>query len=62
MAPAKAIESFANDTVVSSLAHGAAAPIAWSADISSAVGKFGSDNDSESLIKALVAASDKVLG
>ncbi|WP_022883436.1 ABC transporter substrate-binding protein [Glaciibacter superstes] len=57
-----AISSFANDTVVSSLAHGAAAPIAWSADISSAVGKFGSDKDSDSLIKALVAASDKAQG
>lgn len=57
-----AIESFANDTVVSSLAHGAAAPISWSGDISSAVGKFGADKDADSLIAALVAASAKALG
>ncbi|WGD37249.1 ABC transporter substrate-binding protein [Lysinibacter sp. HNR] len=54
-----AIESFAEDTVVSSLAHGAAAPIAWSADISSAVGKFGSDKNQQALITALVAAANK---
>lgn len=57
-----AIESFANDTVVSSLAHGAAASISWSGDISSAVGKFGADRDADSLVAALVAAADKALG
>ncbi|TQO22081.1 ABC transporter substrate-binding protein [Paramicrobacterium agarici] len=56
-----AMESFANDTIVSSLAHGAAAPIAWSSDISSAVGKFGSDRDKDALIQALVAAAESAL-
>jgi glucose/mannose transport system substrate-binding protein len=57
-----AIKSFAEDTVVSSLAHGAAASISWSGDISSAVGKFGTDKDTDSLVTALVAAADKALG
>jgi len=48
--------------VVSSLAHGAAANISWSGDISSAVGKFGTDKDAASLVSALVAAADKALG
>ncbi|WP_166999208.1 ABC transporter substrate-binding protein [Paramicrobacterium fandaimingii] len=56
-----AMTSFADDTIVSSLAHGAAAPIAWSSDISSAVGKFGSDRDQEALITALVAAAESAL-
>lgn len=56
-----AIESFAKDTVVSSLAHGAAAKISWSTDISSAVGKFGTDHDTAALQAALVAAADKAL-
>ena len=38
-----AIASFAEDTVVSSLAHGAAASTGWSSAISTAVAKFGSD-------------------
>lgn len=57
-----AIKSFAEDTVVSSLAHGAAASISWSGDISSAVGKFGADRDASSLVSALVAAVAKALG
>jgi glucose/mannose transport system substrate-binding protein len=57
-----AIKSFASDTVVSSLAHGAAAPISWSGDISSAVGKFSSDRDADSLVRGLVDAADKALG
>ena len=56
-----AIKSFAEDTVVSSLAHGAAASISWSGDIASAVGKFGTDKDVDSLVSALVAAADKAL-
>lgn len=56
-----AMVSFANDTIVSSLAHGAAAPIAWSSDISSAVGKFGSDRDKDALITALVSAAESAL-
>ncbi|MBV0895861.1 ABC transporter substrate-binding protein [Microbacterium sp. NC79] len=57
-----AMESWAADTIVSSLAHGAAAKISWSSDISSAIGKFGSDSDAKALQTALVAAADKALG
>tara|TARA_R110002020_G_scaffold475905_2_gene714066 strand:+ start:37477 stop:38763 length:1287 start_codon:yes stop_codon:yes gene_type:complete len=57
-----AITSFGEDTVVSSLAHGAAASIAWSGDISSAIGKFGADRDAASLLSGLVAAADKAQG
>lgn len=57
-----AIESFAKDTVVSSLAHGAAASIAWTGDISSAIGKFGTDKDADALKKALVDAAAKAQG
>jgi len=57
-----AIESWASDTVVSSLAHGAAAKISWSTDISSAVGKFATDKDGSSLQSALVSAAEKALG
>jgi glucose/mannose transport system substrate-binding protein len=53
-----AIQSFAEDTIVSSLAHGAAASIPWQADISSAVGRFGSDRDADALIGALVTAAE----
>ncbi len=57
-----AIESFGKDTVVSSLAHGAAAKISWSTDISSAIGKFGTDKDAAGLKKALVDAAAKAQG
>ncbi|MFT4230219.1 MAG: ABC transporter substrate-binding protein [Microbacterium sp.] len=57
-----AIASFASDTIVSSLAHGAAAKISWSTDISSAVGKFATDRDGAALQEALVAAAAKALG
>ncbi len=57
-----AIESWTTDTVVSSLAHGAAAKISWSTDISSAIGRFGTDKDAASLQSALVAAATKALG
>lgn len=56
-----AMESWASDTIVSSLAHGAAAKISWSSDISSAIGKFGSDSDADALKTALVAAAEKAL-
>jgi len=57
-----AIASWTSDTVVSSLAHGAAAPVSWSSDISSAVGKFGTDGDVDSFVSALTAAATKALG
>ena len=40
-----AIKDFSQDTIVSSLAHGAAVPVAWLNDLSTAVSKFGGDND-----------------
>jgi glucose/mannose transport system substrate-binding protein len=54
-----AIASFTQDTVVSSLAHGAAANIGWSAAISKAVSKFGTDRKAEAFRKALVRAFDE---
>lgn len=57
-----AIKSFASDTIVSSLAHGAAAKISWSTGISSAIGKFGSDRNATALQSALVAAAKTALG
>ncbi len=54
-----ALESFADDTIVSSLEHGAAAEVSWLTDISSAIGKFGSDRDTSSLQTALSDAAQK---
>ena len=48
-----AIASFADDTVVSSLAHGAAASSGWSAAISKALSKFATDRHSGALVNAL---------
>ncbi|MGN6577633.1 MAG: ABC transporter substrate-binding protein [Nocardioides sp.] len=52
-----AIKAFAQDTIVPSLAHGAAAPVAWLNDITSAVGQFGTTNDVGQFQDALVAAA-----
>jgi glucose/mannose transport system substrate-binding protein len=49
-----AIASFANDTVVSSLAHGAAARVGWSTAISTAVTKFGQDRHPDALVNTLI--------
>ncbi|MGA8046701.1 MAG: ABC transporter substrate-binding protein [Dermatophilaceae bacterium] len=57
-----AIESFANDTIASSIAHGAAVPLAWLDDISTATAKYYSSKDGEVYVTDLVAASDKALG
>ncbi|WP_375386334.1 ABC transporter substrate-binding protein [uncultured Microbacterium sp.] len=57
-----ALKSFATDTIVSSLAHGAAAKLSWSADIGSAVGQFATDKNVATFQTALVAAADKALG
>jgi glucose/mannose transport system substrate-binding protein len=51
-----AIASFAEDTVVSSLAHGAAASTAWSGAISTAVARFGDDRKAEVLRRQLLRA------
>jgi len=53
-----AIKSFANDTIVSSLAHGAAAPAAVLSDITDAISKFSAGSSSvEELQAALVTAT-----
>lgn len=54
-----AIESWANDEIVSSLAHGAAASVSWLTDVTAAVSKFGSNNDVAELQKDLAAAAEK---
>ena len=51
-----AIASFAEDTVVSSLAHGAAASTGWSSAISTAVSKFATDRKAEALRRELLRA------
>jgi glucose/mannose transport system substrate-binding protein len=57
-----AIEAFASDEIVPSLAHGAATPIAWLNDITSAVGQFGSTEDVAGFQDALVAAAQNHVG
>lgn len=52
-----AMADFKSNTIVPSLAHGAAAPIAWLTDITSAVGKFGTDLNVATLQKQLVTAA-----
>ena len=57
-----AIESWGGDTVVSSIAHGAAASNAWKADMSSAIGRFVTDGNADALQSGLVAAAASALG
>jgi glucose/mannose transport system substrate-binding protein len=54
-----AIEDYAQDDIVSSLAHGAAAPIAWLTDVTSAVAKFGANQDVDELQDGLAEAAEK---
>jgi glucose/mannose transport system substrate-binding protein len=54
-----AVESWTNDEIVSSLAHGAAASVSWLTDITAAVAKFGSNSDVAELQEGLVAAAEK---
>ena len=57
-----ALRSFAEDTIVSSLTHGAAADIAWSSSISDAVSRFGTDRDADAFRQGLLAAAASALG
>ncbi len=57
-----AMASFAEDTVVSSLAHGAAVKISWLNDITSAIGQYVSTKDGAALQSALTDAQTKALG
>ncbi|WP_226961939.1 MULTISPECIES: ABC transporter substrate-binding protein [Streptomyces] len=56
-----AVESFAQDTIVSSLAHGAAAPVSWLTDITAAISEFGSGGDVASLQEDLAATAESQL-
>ncbi|GAB96735.1 glucose/mannose transport system substrate-binding protein [Kineosphaera limosa] len=59
----KAMESFKNDTIVSSLAHGAAAPVAVSTQINQAVVKFTQGaSDLAGFQKELVTATASLKG
>ncbi|MFO7193751.1 MAG: ABC transporter substrate-binding protein [Thermocrispum agreste] len=53
-----AIESYKNDTIVPSLAHGAAASVKWSTAITEAVSSFSANKDKAKLIDALVKAAE----
>lgn len=57
-----AIEAFAQDEIVPSLAHGAAAPVAWLTEISSAVGQFGGSGDVATFQESLVTAAETHAG
>jgi glucose/mannose transport system substrate-binding protein len=54
-----AVESWGNDEIVSSLAHGAAVSVSWLTDVTAAVSRFGSKKDVAGLQEALAAAADK---
>ncbi|MDN5797122.1 MAG: extracellular solute-binding protein [Intrasporangium sp.] len=54
-----AMKSFKDDTIVSSIAHGAAVSLAWNADISTAISKFYVSKDEAQLVTDLVAAAKK---
>ncbi len=55
----QAIESYANDEIVSSLAHGAAVNVSWLTDVTAAVAKFGSDGDVAGLQGGLAQAAEQ---
>jgi len=57
-----AMASFAKDTVVSSLAHGAAVKVSWLNDVTSAIGQYVSTKDAKTLQDALQTAQTKGLG
>lgn len=57
-----ALTSFAEDVIVSSLAHGAAADVAWSSAISDAVSRFGIDRDVDAFRQGLLDAAASSLG
>ncbi|WP_130866167.1 ABC transporter substrate-binding protein [Acidipropionibacterium timonense] len=54
-----AMKDFKSLKIVSSIAHGAAVPLAWSSEINTAMSKFYQDKNTDNLASALVAAHDK---
>jgi glucose/mannose transport system substrate-binding protein len=57
-----AMKDFKSNTIVSSIAHGAAVSLAWNTDMSTAISKFHANRDANTLVKDLVAAAKKNLG
>ena len=57
-----AMEAFKSNTIVSSIAHGAAVSLAWNADMTTAISKFYTTKDDATLVTDLVAAAKKNLG
>lgn len=57
-----AIESFSKDTVVPSLAHGAAVSVGWLTDITTAVSQFSSQGDVAQLQSQLASAAQSNQG
>ena len=55
----KAMKDFKEKKIVSSIAHGAAVPLAWSSEINTAMSKFHQDKNTDNFVSALVAAHDK---
>lgn len=56
-----AMESFKNDKIASSIAHGAAVSLSWNTDISTAISKFYASRNADTLVSDLVAAAAKNL-
>lgn len=54
-----AITDFSQDKIVSSLAHGAAVPVAWLNELSTAVSKFGGDGNVAALQDSAAATAGK---
>lgn len=54
-----AIKDFSSDTIVSSLAHGAAVPVSWLNELSTAVSKFGGPQDVDALQKSAASIAEK---
>ncbi|AXE37974.1 ABC transporter substrate-binding protein [Acidipropionibacterium virtanenii] len=55
----KDFKDSSNVKIVSSIAHGAAVPLAWSSEINTAMSKFYQDKSTDNLVKSLVASHDK---
>lgn len=57
-----AMKDFKENKIVSSIAHGAAVPLAWNTDMSTALSKFYAGRNADQLVTDLVAAAKKALG
>ena len=53
-----ALQSFQNDAIASSIAHGAATSNAWLGEIQAAVSSFWTDKDADAFHQALVTAAE----